>query len=40
MTRMSVFALTAILALGSLSFATDAFAAHAGGGGHGGGGHH
>src|SRR5712671_3039260 len=40
MTRKSVFALAAILALGSLSLATDAFAAHGGGGGGGGGGGH
>jgi hypothetical protein len=42
MTSKSVFALAAILALGSLSLATDASAAHGGGGhggGHGGGGH-
>jgi hypothetical protein len=43
MTRKSVFALAAILALGSLSFAADASAkggGHGGGGGgHGGGGH-
>ena len=38
MTRKSVFALAAILALGSLSLATGASAAHGGGGGHGGGG--
>ena len=43
MTRMSVFALATILALGSLSFVADASAkggGHGGGGGgHGGGGH-
>jgi hypothetical protein len=38
MTGKSVFALAAILALGSLSLATDASAEH-GGGGRGGGGH-
>ncbi len=39
MTRKSVFALAAILALGSLSLATDASAEHGGGGRGGGGGH-
>jgi hypothetical protein len=38
--RKSVFALVAVLALGSLSLTTDAFArGRYGGGGHGGGGH-
>jgi hypothetical protein len=37
MTNKSILAVAAILALGSLSLATDAFAAHNGGGGHGGG---
>jgi|SRR5215471_6389253 len=39
MTSKSVFALAAILALGSLSLATNASAAHGGGHGGGGGGH-
>jgi hypothetical protein len=41
MTRKTVFALATVLALGSLSFATDAAFARGGhgGGGHGGGGH-